>query len=477
VDQGTDVEGDGIQDTLMSADGTGAVYIDAANNVHAAFGTMFYTDDLGVVDSVWSYFPLAGQIAYWNSNMTPVYVGLDSTITSSYQEIAAIDTVYSSEIDTIYVNYGIGDWSEPIAGVGGGPDYAGSVSPGPAGIVWNSCNVTFDVDNGSGIGVVLNVNGVDYPLAASGVVDLSAAGLPEAFDFNVTPQTAGTLTTLDLEFFGTYPTTDTVAADTVYVISTIDTIYNTVYVYETFDVYSYNDILPVVGESPDVDATVPTAITEVGQYGGSGVASHPQIAGDANGGIYISFAAVNENFFNQEEYLRHIWVNKSTDFGASWGTQADVTPDLAEDLWEYMYASLSPELYNDKLHFVIQRDIEPGIFIQPEDIADPNDLNDQIYLCITSDLEATFNASVNENLSSSHNLNPYPNPSNQMVSLNTEGLKGGSLQVFDIVGQLVYQSNVNSAREILDVQNWNSGVYQVVIQHNGQKINASLVVE
>jgi hypothetical protein len=46
VDQGTDVEGDGIQDTLMSADGTGAVYIDASNNIHAAFGTMFYTDDL-----------------------------------------------------------------------------------------------------------------------------------------------------------------------------------------------------------------------------------------------------------------------------------------------------------------------------------------------------------------------------------------------------------------------------------------------
>ena len=477
VDQGTDVEGDGIQDTLMSADGTGAVYIDAANNIHATFGTMFYTDDLGVIDSVYSYFPLAGQIAYWNSNMTPLYVGLDSTIIGSYQEIASIDTIYSSEIDTIYVTYAPGDWSEPLYGVGGGPEYFGTVSPGPADIAWNSCNVTFDVDNGSGVGVVVNVNGVDYPMATSGVLDLSGAGLPAGFDFSVIPVTAGTLTTLDIEFFGTYTTTDILSADTVYVISTIDTTYNTIYQYQTYDVYSYNDVVIVVGESPDVDSTVPAATTEVGQYGGSGVASHPQIAGDANGGIYVSFAAVNENFFNQEEYLRHIWVNKSTDFGTSWGTQADVTPDLAEDLWEYMYASLSPELYNDKLHFVIQRDIEPGIFIQPEDIADPNDLNDQIYLCITSDLVATFNSSVNENIAASHELNPYPNPSNQLVSLNTEGLKGASLKVFDVVGQLVYQTNVNGAKETLDVQSWNGGVYQIVIQHNGQKINASIVVE
>jgi hypothetical protein len=186
---------------------------------------------------------------------------------------------------------------------------------------------------------------------------------------------------------------------------------------------------------------------------------------------------VNENYFNQEEYLRHIWVSKSTDSGLSWATQADVTPDLAEDLWEYMYASMSPDLYNDKLHFVIQRDIEPGIFIQPEDVADPNDLNDQIYLCITSDLEATFNADIHENSLHAHTLNPYPNPSSGLVSFNTEGLSGADFKVFNMKGQLVFQTKVNSARQILNVQNWTSGIYQAVIQHQGQKFNASVVVE
>jgi hypothetical protein len=170
-------------------------------------------------------------------------------------------------------------------------------------------------------------------------------------------------------------------------------------------------------------------------------------------------------------------VNKSTDFGTTWGTQADVTPDLAEDLWEYMYASMSPDLYNDKLHLVIQRDIEPGIFIQPEDIADPNDLNDQIYLCITSDLVATFNAGVTETANEIQSLNPFPNPSNSSVSLNTEGLKGASIQVVDMMGQIVYQSNVNSAREVIDVQSWTSGVYHIVVSQNGKKINSSIVVE
>jgi hypothetical protein len=408
--------------------------------------------------------------------MTALYVGQDSTIVGSYEEIAAIDTVYSTEIDTIYNTYAMGVWEEMLLGVGGGPDYFGNVPPsGIADIVWDSCVVSVEVDNGSG--VVININGSDYPFSGSGTIDLSAAGLPDGFDFTVTPDVAGTLTTLDLTFYGTYTTTDIIAADTVYVISTIDTTYNTVNIYEVFDKYSFNDVVYVVGESPDVDATVPAAITEVGQYGGSGVASHPQIAGDANGGVYVSFAAVNENYFNQEEYLRHIWVNKSTDFGTTWGTQADVTPDLAEDLWEYMYASMSPDLYNDKLHFVIQRDIEPGIFIQPEDIADPNDLNDQIYLCITSDLVATFNAGVTETANEIQSLNPYPNPSNSSVSLNTEGLKGASIQVVDMMGQIVYQSNVNSAREVIDVQSWTSGVYHIVVSQNGKKINSSIVVE
>jgi len=70
IDQGTDVGLDGVQDTILSTDGAGAVFIDASGTAHAAFGTMFYTDDLGVVDSVYSYFPLAGSIAYWNESMT-----------------------------------------------------------------------------------------------------------------------------------------------------------------------------------------------------------------------------------------------------------------------------------------------------------------------------------------------------------------------------------------------------------------------
>jgi hypothetical protein len=476
VDSGTDVEGDGIQDTLMSADGTGAVYIDAVNNVHAAFGTMFYTDDLGVVDSSWSYFPLAGQIAYWNSNMEPLYVGQDSTVVGTYEEVVSIDTVYSTEIDTIYTTYGTSVWDEPFMAVGGGPDFLGEVVPsGWTDLAWDSCVVFFEVDNGSG--AMININGTDYPMGMSGTIDLSNAALPDGFVFSVTPETAGTLNGLDVIFYGTYTSNEVIAADTVYVISTIDTVFSTVNIYEVVDVFNFNDVVMVVGESPDVDPAVPTAITEVGQYGGSGVASHPQIAGDANGGVYVSFAAVNENFFNQEEYLRHIWISKSTDSGISWDAQVDVTPDLAEDYWEYMYASMSPDLFNDKLHLVIQRDIEPGIFIQPEDVADPNDLNDQIYLCITSDLEATFNANINESVQNNHVLNPYPNPSNSTISLNTEGLKGAAIMVYDVVGQLVYQGNVNSAREVLDVQNWNAGVYQVVVQLNGQLNQTAIVVE
>ena len=76
-----------------------------------------------------------------------------------------------------------------------------------------------------------------------------------------------------------------------------------------------------------------------------------------------------------------------------------------------------------------------------------------------------------------HALNPYPNPSNNLVSLNTEGLSGADLKVFDMKGQMVMQNKVSSARQILNVQNWTSGIYQIVVQHQGQKWNAAVVVE
>lgn len=298
VDMGTDVGLDGIQDTILSTDGAGAVYIDASNLVHASWGSMFYTDDLGVVDSVYSYFPLGGSILYWNESMTD-------------------------------------------------------------------------------------------------------------------------------------PATQVV----------------------------------VIGTAVDSDATVPNATTQVGQYGNSGVNSHPQFAEAADGTLFCSFRGVNDAFFNGQEYLSHIWAVKSDDGGVTWSTTAsDITPDAAQEGFEYTYGSMAPFAYGDKLHLIIQRDLEPGIHVQPEAAADPVSDNDQIYVCISLDLNAVEEVSATKS-----NMQVFPNPTANQLNVQIPTNESALIAIYNVQGQLLKSTNTNQmGKSTLDVSSLAPGVYEVkCITHNG----------
>ncbi len=294
VDMGTDVGLDGIQDTIVSSDGAGAIFIDANGLTHAAFGTMSYTDDLGVIDSVYSYFPLAGSIAYWNENMT-----------------------------------------DPATQV--------------------------------------------------------------------------------LE----------------------------------------------IGVSPDNDTTIPAATTEVGQYGNSGIASHPQLAQAADGTVFCSYQAVNEAFFNGAEYLRHIYAVKSTDGGATWTAPADITPDIPEDGYEYVYASMAPFAYGDKIHLIVQRDLEPGIHVQPEAAADPVTDNDHIYVCVSLDL-----VGVQEGALAKTTFNVFPNPATSELNIQLPANENGVIRIFNANGQLVRSmNNFNNGMSKLNISDLANGVYDLQYQN------------
>lgn len=304
IDQGTDVGLDGVQDTILSSDGAGAIYIDAAGTTHAAFGTMFYTDDLGVIDSVYSYFPLGGSVAYWNENM---------------------------------------------------------VDP------------------------------------ATQVLE--------------------------------------------------------------------------IGISPDNDTTIPAATTEVGQYGNSGIASHPQLAEAADGTIFCSYQAVNEAYFNGAEYLRHIYAVKSDDGGATWTTPADITPDLAEDGFEYVYASMAPFAYGDKIHLIVQRDMEPGIHVQPETAADPVTDNDHIYVCVSLDLVGVEEAPLAKTT-----FSVFPNPATTELNIQLPANENGVIRIFNANGQLVTSfNNFNNGTAKVNVANLANGVYDVQYQNANGTSNARFV--
>ncbi|MFN8698976.1 MAG: T9SS type A sorting domain-containing protein [Flavobacteriales bacterium] len=95
IDDGTDIESDGIQDTILTTDGAGAIFIDEDMHVHASMGILFMTDDLGVVDEVYTYFPLVGDILYWNDTFVSQDDVISIATAPDYDEFGGPDGVAS----------------------------------------------------------------------------------------------------------------------------------------------------------------------------------------------------------------------------------------------------------------------------------------------------------------------------------------------------------------------------------------------
>ncbi len=70
----SDINNDGIADTLESTDNAGEVLIDNNGLVHVFFGRQRYLDDDPVVASNFSYFPVTNGLFYWNENSTSAQI-------------------------------------------------------------------------------------------------------------------------------------------------------------------------------------------------------------------------------------------------------------------------------------------------------------------------------------------------------------------------------------------------------------------
>lgn len=70
----SDLNSDGIIDTVESSDNSGAVLIDNSGLVHVFFGRQRYMDDDPTLDANFSYFPATNGMFYWNENSTTAQV-------------------------------------------------------------------------------------------------------------------------------------------------------------------------------------------------------------------------------------------------------------------------------------------------------------------------------------------------------------------------------------------------------------------
>ena len=70
MDDGFDLDSNGVMDQVYSTDNYGSVILDANNEAHIFYGIMMYTDD-DLTDASSSWFPGINGLAYWNESMGP----------------------------------------------------------------------------------------------------------------------------------------------------------------------------------------------------------------------------------------------------------------------------------------------------------------------------------------------------------------------------------------------------------------------
>lgn len=112
IDGGSDANGDGSFDTILSCDGSGSLLLDNVGGIHVFYGLARVLDS-DTTDESTSYFPGTNGLAYWNEGF-----GADSTQVIT----GALDLDGSGQLEVVpsggsFPTYGVGLSSMPSCGI------------------------------------------------------------------------------------------------------------------------------------------------------------------------------------------------------------------------------------------------------------------------------------------------------------------------------------------------------------------------
>jgi len=85
---------------------------------------------------------------------------------------------------------------------------------------------------------------------------------------------------------------------------------------------------------------------------------------------------------------------------------------------------------------------------------------------------------MNENTMLSQNISIYPNPANDKMNIDVNGLTSFNYVVTDLLGKvIVSDKSVSGERTTIDVSTITKGIYFLTIENNGQKATKKIIVE
>ncbi len=212
------------------------------------------------------------------------------------------------------------------------------------------------------------------------------------------------------------------------------------------------------------------------------LAGIPSMASDENGNLYVSYSAVMENFSTGLQNYRHVYVVNSQDGGDNWNTDdaCDVTPDVAFDGYESVFASMSPRL-SDDIELIYQRDFEPGLHVRGDE--DPVDINDIVHLRIPiADLGECTDLDFEDVVDVTEAFEPgdvqlFPNPASTQVELVIDRPGSHSIRVVDLNGREHMAWNTTAMLERVSLQALASGLYLVEVSQGAHSTVVRLAVQ
>lgn len=75
-------------------------------------------------------------------------------------------------------------------------------------------------------------------------------------------------------------------------------------------------------------------------------------------------------------------------------------------------------------------------------------------------------------------MNVFPNPAESLATVYFDGtFEKAQINVFDIMGKLVFSDNLNNSTYLLGLENFTPGIYQIAIQTENEYFVKKLIVQ
>ena len=111
-----------------------------------------------------------------------------------------------------------------------------------------------------------------------------------------------------------------------------------------------------------------------------------------------------------------------------------------------------------------------NVYYQIE-IVNPNNCNptkSMNYSSSKSNIVTTNSSSVAENKETI--IRVYPNPANELLTIESEALKNNRFQIIDAIGRTVYSGLISSSKNTLDINAFSRGTYTLIVENLGKPI-------